>query len=252
MLSFKNKTETRFSKKVDRLFWIFIMMFPLLSYLIGVRANFAFPEKEIDKTLYVSVGDLEYYSDVDFAGGQIVLQDLNGVIIEFYDKTLFTTSGGYKMVVGIIPDIWIETPSGEYIYLYLAGDRELIMPVYNIPDDFGFIELNLNTSTATTLDGISSIIKSVNGPADIISTQSFSYYWENALGFKPITDNVVGNALTDLFDKGGFLGFFDNSYMIVTLLVWFVVVELAHLFIDIVLFIPRLAHKWMNCFTQTD
>ena len=70
-------------------------------------------------------------------------------------------------------------------------------------------------------------------------------------GFTIITDNVIYQALFDIFGTGGMLPFFDSP-VIFTCLTWFVAVFIAHLFVDFVLFIPRLAHKWLNAFTQGD
>ena len=62
-------------------------------------------------------------------------------------------------------------------------------------------------------------------------------------------DNDITNALFTVFDS--FVGgFYDTPF--IAYFSYLVYVEIIHLFVDILLFIPRLAHKWMNGFIQHD
>lgn len=64
---------------------------------------------------------------------------------------------------------------------------------------------------------------------------------------------IIYKSLSDLFGTGGILPLFsaDNNAILV-FLSYFVSVEIVHLAVDFLLFIPRLAHKYMNTFTQNE
>ena len=70
-----------------------------------------------------------------------------------------------------------------------------------------------------------------------------------------LSDNVIYSGLISVFGTDGILPFFsDNSgsggYYILQFFTWFIGVYLVHLFVDFILFIPRLCHKWMKEFTK--
>lgn len=63
---------------------------------------------------------------------------------------------------------------------------------------------------------------------------------------------IVYSALYDCFDYIGDMWVpFDSSF-ITYYFAYFISVYIAHLFVDFVLFIPRLCHKWMNAFTNAE
>lgn len=64
---------------------------------------------------------------------------------------------------------------------------------------------------------------------------------------------IIYNSLSDLFGSSGILPLFsaDNNSILV-FLSYFVSVEIVHLAVDFLLFIPRLGHKYMNTFTQNE
>lgn len=70
------------------------------------------------------------------------------------------------------------------------------------------------------------------------------------------TDSVIYQSLLSIFDTAGILPMFDflgSSIAdgILLYFTYFVGVYLIHLMIDFLLFIPKLAHKWLNGFTDT-
>ena len=64
---------------------------------------------------------------------------------------------------------------------------------------------------------------------------------------------IIYNSLSDLFGSSGILPLFsvDNNAILV-FLSYFVSVEIVHLAVDFLLFIPRIGHKYMNTFTQNE
>lgn len=71
-----------------------------------------------------------------------------------------------------------------------------------------------------------------------------------------LSSNLIMDSFVDVFyyfydpsarSVGSYIEFFTLLCM-----AHFILVYIFHLFVDFLLFIPRLAHKWMNSFTQGD
>lgn len=65
-------------------------------------------------------------------------------------------------------------------------------------------------------------------------------------------NNVVFNALYEIFGPGRILPFFNGNVDLIHYMSYLVYVELLHLFFDVIIFIPRLARKWINIACQDD
>lgn len=63
-------------------------------------------------------------------------------------------------------------------------------------------------------------------------------------------DNFLYQTFVDLFGADGVIHFFDVDSPILLYFSYFVIVEIFHLFIDFILFIPKLCHKWMDKLTN--
>lgn len=64
---------------------------------------------------------------------------------------------------------------------------------------------------------------------------------------------IIYKSLSDLFGSGGILPLFSaENNAILVFLSYFVSVEIVHLAVDFLLFIPRIGHKYMNTFTQNE
>lgn len=66
-------------------------------------------------------------------------------------------------------------------------------------------------------------------------------------GLNVLTNNPIYTALNDIFGTGGTLPLF-SSPDIIAFATYFISAFILHLFVDFILFIPRLCYKWMNCF----
>lgn len=64
-------------------------------------------------------------------------------------------------------------------------------------------------------------------------------------GFDIVTDNVIFNGLSQLFGVNGVMPFYANDNLLIYLS-YFIFVEITHVAVDVLLFIPRFAHKLMN------
>lgn len=71
----------------------------------------------------------------------------------------------------------------------------------------------------------------------------------DSIGLNILTDNVVLTTLSDVFGTGGVVPIFTNSDILIYMS-YFICVYLVHICVDVLLFIPRLGHKWLNEFTS--
>lgn len=65
-------------------------------------------------------------------------------------------------------------------------------------------------------------------------------------------NNIIYTTLVDMFGSTGAVFELFTATDLWLFFTYFVGIELVHLFVDFLLFIPRLAHKFMNKFTQED
>lgn len=87
-------------------------------------------------------------------------------------------------------------------------------------------------------------------PASDASLVSFTSCFD-AVGLGFVADNVVISTLKEIFGIGGILPLFSTDLPFI-IFAWFVCTFIVHLAVDFLLFIPRIAHKWLNKFTQGD
>ena len=74
---------------------------------------------------------------------------------------------------------------------------------------------------------------------------------DNFLSGVEFSANPVWSAFYQIFSKNGVFPLFGSEGALY-LFFWFVSVELIHLFFDVIVFIPRLAHKWISKAVQDD
>lgn len=81
---------------------------------------------------------------------------------------------------------------------------------------------------------------------DPITLPDFTSYMAQ-LGIN--TDNVIYDALNNLFGSAGVIHFFNANSVILLYMSYIIFVEILHLFVDFILFIPRLGRKYLDRFT---
>lgn len=69
----------------------------------------------------------------------------------------------------------------------------------------------------------------------------------NACNLNIVTDNIVYTSLISLFGSDGVFPMFSSPDILVYF-TYLVLINICHLVVDILLFIPRYAHKLMDCF----
>lgn len=74
---------------------------------------------------------------------------------------------------------------------------------------------------------------------------------DNFLSDTVFGNNPIWSAFYRIFSKDGVFPLFgDEGAMYIFF--WFISVELIHLFFDVIIFVPRLAHKWISKAVQND
>ena len=71
------------------------------------------------------------------------------------------------------------------------------------------------------------------------------------IGLTIAEDSIAYTSLCQIFGVNGILPLFTNSNLLI-FFTYYINVYIAHIFVDFILFIPKLAKKWMNKFTQGD
>lgn len=85
-------------------------------------------------------------------------------------------------------------------------------------------------------------------PSNGTNLVSFSAFFDS-IGIGFVSDNIIINSLKDIFGTGGVFPLFSTDIPF-DIFGWFICTFIVHLAVDFLLFIPRLAHKWLNNFTQ--
>lgn len=68
--------------------------------------------------------------------------------------------------------------------------------------------------------------------------------------FFPLATNVISSSLVQIFGSNGILPLFEDGGYIIDFLTYFISCMIIHLAVDFLLFIPRLAHKWLDGFVS--
>lgn len=82
------------------------------------------------------------------------------------------------------------------------------------------------------------------------SLYSFWLWMSNQFVGSNGNSNVVYVTLDSIFGQSGVLPFFGQSVLL--FVTYLVNVEIIHVFFDVIVFIPRLAHKWISKAVQDD
>lgn len=93
----------------------------------------------------------------------------------------------------------------------------------------GFVHLNTDPST--------SIIR-------------FSNWLQSNFLIVNLDSNPFFSVLSRVFGSGGAFPLLDPNAL--SLFVWFLTIEVVHVCFDVIVFIPRLAHKWISKAVQDD
>lgn len=87
-------------------------------------------------------------------------------------------------------------------------------------------------------------------PSNTTSVINFSTFLDNVgIGF--VADNIISSTLVSIFGVGGILPLLSTNVPF-EIFTWFISMFIIHLAVDFVLFIPRIAHKWLKGFYKED
>ena len=77
---------------------------------------------------------------------------------------------------------------------------------------------------------------------------TFEQMMTEKLGFFTSTENVIFTSINDIFGPSGTLPILTED--LTAYLTYYIIIEIAHLCVDVLLFIPRIAHSWMDAYTR--
>lgn len=78
----------------------------------------------------------------------------------------------------------------------------------------------------------------------------FSNWLQSNFLIVNLASNPFYSVLSRIFGSGGAFPLFDTNAL--SIFVWFLTVEIIHVCFDVIVFIPRLAHKWISKAVQDD
>lgn len=81
---------------------------------------------------------------------------------------------------------------------------------------------------------------------------SFYVFLSNYLGLFFSSDNVLSSIFLSILGPSGIFPVFSNQSGWLVLFSYLATVEVIHTLFDIIVFIPRLAHKWISKAVQND
>lgn len=78
----------------------------------------------------------------------------------------------------------------------------------------------------------------------------FSNWLQSNFLIVNFNSNPFYSVLSQIFGSGGAFPLFDTNTL--SIFVWFLTIEIIHVCFDVIVFIPRLAHKWISKAVQDD
>lgn len=70
--------------------------------------------------------------------------------------------------------------------------------------------------------------------------------------FGIIQSNVIYTSLVDIFGTNGVFPIIADNSVLFTIFTYMIIVNLIHLMVDFLLFIPNICHKYLNYFYQSE
>lgn len=83
--------------------------------------------------------------------------------------------------------------------------------------------------------------------SSVTDLPTFLDFFDDKFGFF-IYHNIISSSILLVFGPSGILPIMSSSCALY--LSYYILIELAHLIVDVLLFIPRLAHGWMSAFSK--
>lgn len=70
--------------------------------------------------------------------------------------------------------------------------------------------------------------------------------------FGILSDNIIFTTLVDMFGTNGYLPLIDSTSTLFYLFTYMAIVVLIHLVYDVIMFIPKLAHKYLSSYAERE
>lgn len=239
----------------DTIFWYLLYFLPIISYLLfcfcePVAISSNTDTSTVDSTSYSvnSTYNATVYADTyTLPKGEYTFKDtLDFSMLTNSTENIsinFTCNGIDYALIQIYPsdDVMQYGSSMVYHWSFSSDNYKVI----NVLEDTTFNNSNYILFFDTNTSFVAPAIP-VEPTLDIVP---FYDYMISAYSFTE--NNFIYNTITSVFGENGVFNLaLDNG--IYLYFSWFIGVYLMHLFVDFILFIPRLCHKWLKGFTQGD
>ena len=103
-----------------------------------------------------------------------------------------------------------------------------------------FTPIGYSIGGGTALSGLSGNSINMVGFSDVLGNFGIS------------TSSFIYGVLNDTFGENGVVPFFSSNSALILYFTYFISIEILHLLVDFLVFIPRLSHKWLNYLTRAD
>lgn len=261
----------------DTIFWYILYFLPVLAYLMFVvSAPFRDIVKDEGFTPSTEYREQVYWNlpaGTSISNANTTLLDITGIYTPMTVQKNYSVDGVdyfYRCPI-ICADSTYETP------IYSNGDIPILSLIVDSPTSsfyrlsqpfkipvpyegfFGTSSFNIQYNSAGRNVNRFAVFAVASGYytveyVAIELSDGMTYDFKdfvNSMGFEFATDNIIVNSLSDIFGSGGIMPMFDNDTPFI-IFAWFIGVYLLHLLVDFLLFIPRIAHKWMKDCTGGD
>ena len=242
----------------DTIFWYLLYFLPIISYLL-----FCFTEPVVLKNLsnnedstfsVVSTIDNDTFALTDtnvLETGNYVFNNILTINVGFgrYELNFQIDNVVYSVMVLDATSGVVRVSQGGTsipVEIYTNGWNNVNYQNITILADYTYADNNIKTFFINNLTSVEPEPEPIEPTLEIVP---FYDYLVSAYTF--LDNNFIYTTITDTFGVNGVfnLGLDNGLYLYMS---WFIGVYLLHLFVDFILFIPRLSHKWLKSFTERD
>ena len=163
---------------------------------------------------------------------------------------------GYQYAYGDPEDstVFYYSSGNEYVvYDRYKGVYDTDLATFTVQGgvDVENVDLINVLKSFATLDSTSSGSESSEGSAIYAYIQESFTSSMKVVGYDPEKDFLYAS-VSRIFSDGGYFASFRETSFVLQFVCYFVYANVIHIFVDVILFIPRLCHKWLKVWTQQE
>lgn len=288
MLNLSTHGHSRFQGKLDKIFWFFVLVLPLVFWLmLNIGRAFVPAKAEGNEdtpieppaytyqdytycltvssdslTVYVSegiAGDIFQmnFVPVDFGGNEPLQLSFRLDVGELIDTVIGCTSNGYDNgVVSAIPmgqqTINVTVSAELFDSVEWLNDKVSINEwnqVPNVPPEESlsvvFSNLVYLERTLVAPVVVEEVIVDSVSETDFVSMNTIMVdFFGMDINAAPVS--MVAEVYNNIFGVDGIFPFFQDNSGFMYYFVYFVYIQVIHVLVDVLVFVPRFAHKILD------